>query len=207
MVSLSAKEYCLVRLLFLFFDGIGLGENDPTDNPFAIAQMATLQQFTDNQPWLMGLERVDSKRGIFLPLDACLGVEGRPQSATGQATIMTGLNVPQMVGRHYGPKPTAEIAEIVHEHSFVKHLAEQGVESALINAYPPPFFRAIERGKRLHSSYQMGLVAGGVQFPSHDDLLRGNALSADFTGYGWKHQLGYSDAATLYAARSGAQTR
>ncbi|MCJ7433866.1 MAG: hypothetical protein MUO77_10300 [Anaerolineales bacterium] len=32
-----------MRLLFLFLDGIGLGENDPEINPFVRANMPTLK--------------------------------------------------------------------------------------------------------------------------------------------------------------------
>ena len=36
--------------------------------------------------------------GTVIPTDACLGVDGRPQSASGQTTILTGVNVPATLG-------------------------------------------------------------------------------------------------------------
>ncbi len=50
-----------------------------------------------------------------MPTDATMGVDGRPQSATGQATILTGRNVPVLVGEHYGPKPNPAVAEIIQQ--------------------------------------------------------------------------------------------
>ena len=84
-----------MHILTLFLDGIGLGENDPEKNPFAVADMPTIHALTNGKRWLADTGRQESDRAIFIPTDACLGVEGRPQSGTGQATILTGLNVPR----------------------------------------------------------------------------------------------------------------
>ena len=53
---------------------------------------------------------VETERASLVALDACLGVPGTPQSATGQATLLTGRNVPAEIGYHYGPKPNPEVA-------------------------------------------------------------------------------------------------
>ena len=37
---------------------------------------------------------------------------GAPQSATGQATLLTGRNVPAEIGYHYGPKPNPAVSAI-----------------------------------------------------------------------------------------------
>ena len=47
------------------------------------------------------------------PTDASLGVRGRPQSATGQTALLTGLNAPQLLGEHYGPRPNAQLREML----------------------------------------------------------------------------------------------
>lgn len=186
-----------MRLLFLFFDGIGLGQDDPIDNPFAATDLPTLTQFTGGSKWLAGLPRIESDRGIFLPTDACLGVEGKPQSGTGQATIMTGINVPQSVGRHYGPKPDRDIAAIVERESFVRRLTEQGGSAAMLNAYPSQFLESIRRGKRLLSSNQLAMQAAGVEMRTGADLIEGRALSADFTGEMWRTHAAHNDAASV----------
>src|SRR5574341_1710590 len=167
-----------MRLLFLFFDGIGLGVNVPGNNPFARATLPTFEQMAGGQRWLADTTRVDTERSLFIPTDACLGVAGKPQSATGQATILTGINVSQRIGRHYGPKPTAEIADIVVRESVVRKLRDHGHTAALLNAYPSQFLESIARGKRILSSAQLALQAGGVQMRDGQALLERRALSA-----------------------------
>jgi 2,3-bisphosphoglycerate-independent phosphoglycerate mutase len=191
-----------MRLLFLFFDGIGLGAADPVNNPFAAADLPTLSQFSGGHHWLDDSGRVETKRAVFIPTDACLGVDGKPQSGTGQAAIMTGLNVPAMVGRHYGPKPNEEIAAIVRENSVVRRLTENGCTAAMLNAYPSEFIANIERGKSLLSSNQLAMHAAGVPMRSGSDLLDGRALSADFTGEMWRLHAANNDAAsTIWRTR------
>ena len=71
-------------MVYLFVDGIGLRE-PALDNPVNAEVCPTL--------WRL-LERHAK------PIDACLGVEGLPQSGTGQATMFTGVNCAAAMGRH-----------------------------------------------------------------------------------------------------------
>jgi 2,3-bisphosphoglycerate-independent phosphoglycerate mutase len=191
-----------MRLLFLFFDGIGLGANDPTNNPFAAADLPALSRLAGGRHWLNDLSRMETERAIFIPTDACLGVEGKPQSGTGQAAIMTGLNVPLMVGRHYGPKPNEQIAAIIRNESVVRRLVECGYTAAMLNAYPSEFVNSIARGKRLLSSNQLAMHSAGVPMRDGNDLLDGRALSADFTGEMWRLHAANNDAAsTIWRTR------
>ena len=59
-----------MHLLFLFFDGIGLGLDDPETNPFAAQALPTLTQFTADKKWLAGLPRIESDHASFIPTDA-----------------------------------------------------------------------------------------------------------------------------------------
>ena len=92
-------------MLFLFLDGVGLGEDDPKRNPFAAADMLNLVDLLEGRRLVQGSAPFEGKRATLLAVDARLGVEGTPQSATGQAALLTGENVPAQVGEHYGPKP------------------------------------------------------------------------------------------------------
>jgi len=183
-----------MKILFLFLDGVGLGDDNPETNPFAVANLPTLQSFTEEQQWFGDLSYIESERAIFLPVDANLGVDGKPQSATGQATIMTGVNVPHKIGYHYGPKPNPEVAEVIQGESVVTKLADSGLSAALLNAYPDRFIEAIDRGKRLRSSNQLAFEVAGVGMRGSEDFVYGRALSADFTGRGWIEELAESDA-------------
>ena len=100
-----------MKLLFLFLDGIGLGDNDPEKNPFARAKMPYLQSLLGGQTLIRESAPFDGDRATLLSVDPNLGVEGLPQSATGQAVLLTGINIPAELGYHYGPKPNPEVAQ------------------------------------------------------------------------------------------------
>jgi 2,3-bisphosphoglycerate-independent phosphoglycerate mutase len=185
-----------MRVLFLFFDGFGLGDDDPARNVLAAADLPTLTSFTGGRRWLRGLPRIESERGTFIPTDAQLGVEGRPQSATGQAAIMTGVNVPAMLGRHYGPKPTPEIAAIIRREGFAKKLVKAGLKVGMLNAYPSRFLEGIESGKRLPSSAQLAMRDAGVRLFDGQAFLDRRAMSVDFTGELWRGYAAHNDAAS-----------
>lgn len=192
-----------MHVLLIFLDGIGLGADDPQVNPFAVAETPTLHKLAGDQRWLRGLPRTETDRAIFLPTDPRLGVSGRPQSASGQAAIMTGRNVPAEIGEHYGPRPNAPIRAILDEGNLYKSLVARGQSGALLDAYPPGFFAAVDRGKRLLSSLQHAVRSAGVPIRTHDDYLAGRAMSPDFVGTGWREFLGFPDA-PLYTAEQSA---
>ena len=143
--------------------------------------------------WLKDLPRTANGRASFVPTDACLGVSGRPQSATGQAAIVTGRNVPAEIGMHYGPRPNPEIRAIIAEDNVFKQVVAHGGSAALVDAYPPAFFSAVERGKRLRSAIQQAVHEAGLPLMDDEALRRGEAFSPDWTGEGWRTELGYSD--------------
>jgi hypothetical protein len=194
-----------VHVLLIFLDGIGLGEDDPATNPFAVAHTPTLHTLANGQRWLRSTPRVESERAVFIPTDPRLGVPGRPQSATGQAAILTGRNVPAEIGEHYGPRPNPAIRAILAEDNLFKQLRARGKRCAYLDAYPPGFFAAVERGKRLLSSIQQAAKEGGVTIRGQEDFYAGRALSADWTGQGWRDLLGYADAPLLLPAEAGAR--
>src|SRR5262245_13966977 len=109
-------------------------------------------QLLNGQRPLAGTPRTETNRSVVIPTDACLGVDGAPQSATGQATIVTGLNVPQRIGQHWGPKPNAAIAELLRADNVFKQLTARGLSAALLNAYPQRYFDGITTGHRNYSA-------------------------------------------------------
>src|SRR3990170_6779608 len=103
-----------MRVFFLFLDGIGLGENDPASNPFVRADMPRLRTLLGGQALTRQAAPFIGERATLVALDASLGVSGLPQSATGQAVLLTSLNIPAGLGYHYGPKPNPPIAEALN---------------------------------------------------------------------------------------------
>ncbi|MCJ7433865.1 MAG: alkaline phosphatase family protein [Anaerolineales bacterium] len=122
-----------------------------------------------------------------------MGVDGLPQSATGQAVLLTGKNIPAEIGYHYGPKPDPATASHLGQTIF-SNLKQAGKSAALLNAYPPRYFDGIDSGKRLYSSIPLAVTNAGYPLFTKSDYYAGNALSADFTGAGWHSFLGFVDA-------------
>jgi len=152
------------HILFLFLDGIGLGEDNPTVNPFARAELPTLHSLVDGRRLLNNTPTLDNSHthSLFIPTDASMGVSGPPQSATGQATLLTGLNVPALVGGHWGPKPNEAVAAILRRDNIFKTLTARGQSAVLINAYPKRYFDSITSGRRMYSAIPMAVDAAGI---------------------------------------------
>lgn len=183
-----------MNFLFLFMDGVGLGEDEPEINPLAQARMPHLVELLGGERLLRATAPRESERASLLALDPNLGVDGLPQSATGQGALVTGKNISQMIGKHYGPKPTKEIAAIIEQENLFTELSRRGYQASLLNAYPERYFQAIDSGRRLLSAIPLSVTSAGIALHNHDDLNAGRAFSVDFTGQGWREQLGYQDA-------------
>jgi 2,3-bisphosphoglycerate-independent phosphoglycerate mutase len=192
-----------MRVLFIFLDGIGLGENNPEINPFARARMPHLNRLLDGRALLRESAPYHGEHASLLAIDPAVGVSGLPQSATGQAILLTGINIPAALGYHYGPKPNPDVAAYLKEATLFSRFMKEGRKAALLNAYPPRYFDGIDSGKRLYSSIPLAVINAGIPLFKHDDLFAGRALSADFTGAGWRSMLGFSDAPVMDAPHAG----
>ena len=176
-----------MRFLFLFLDGVGLGADDPSTNPFASTPMPHLETLLNGHRLLQNETAfpIDTPRATLIPVDACLGITGRPQSASGQATLLTGKNVPALIGEHYGPKPNAAIRKILKNGNLFHRFQQAGYRASLLNAFPQGYFQAIESGRRLPGAVAMAARNAQIPLKTQEDLLNGEALSADFTAQGW----------------------
>lgn len=161
-----------MSVLLFFIDGLGIGKRGPFNpldgledaEPLAIFQNEKLTTIHD---------------GIIVPTDTCLGVEGRPQSASGQTTILTGINVPQTLGYHKQGFPNAAMLEILREHSIFLQLTRAGIEPiTFANTYTQRFF---DERPRWVSATTAAVEAAGLKFRNLHDLNAGNAIYQDFT--------------------------
>ncbi len=179
----------MTHILFIFVDGIGLGDDDPSINPFAVAHMPALIGLTNGKRWLRDTGAQSSDRSMFIPTDPRLGVPGRPQSGSSQAAILTGRNVPELIGRHYGPKPDEKTRSILSEDNFFMQVKRHGKQAALISAYPPGLLAEIARGKTLPSSIQQAAIAAGQSLFTIEDVVAERAMTEEWTGYAWREHL------------------
>ena len=115
------------RLIFIFLDGVGIGEPADT-NPFYTARVKFLPFYQGNPGLPDGTP--------IKPIDACLGVEGTPQSASGQTSLYTGENIPKLMGMHKDSYPNRSMRKIIVEKNLLLELRKQGLNAVFINAYP-----------------------------------------------------------------------
>jgi 2,3-bisphosphoglycerate-independent phosphoglycerate mutase len=161
-----------LSLLLFFIDGLGIGTRGP-HNPFdSLEDAAPLAVFQGERPDL-------PCDGMLAITDACLGVEGRPQSASGQTTILTGINGPAAIGSHKQGFPNQPLLEIIREHSIFVQLKRAGVNPiTFANTYTEQFFA---RRPRWVSATTAAVQAAGLRFNVVDDLRAGRAVYQDFT--------------------------
>lgn len=192
------------RYVHLFFmDGVGLGTADAGINPFVTAELPHLTALLGENWYTRQNGRFTTNRATLIATDACLGVNGRPQSATGQATLLTGRNIPQQIGEHYGPKPNPAVVAAIEQGTLFQEVVAAGGQAALLTPYPDGYFEAIASGRRLYSAVPLAATAAGLPLMTADDLRNGRAVSPDFTAAGWRDHLGYHDIPQLTLAESG----
>jgi hypothetical protein len=165
-------------ILYIFLDGVGLGP-DSDDNPFVSASTPHLHALLDRQ--LIDGPEVRRDGLLFRGIDATLGVDGLPQSATGQTALFTGVNAAQAVGMHIATYPTLALREIIAQHSLFKRAAEAGKRVTFANPFHAFYWQAVEEGRVRLSATTLAIKASGVAFRDLSDLERGEAVFWDIT--------------------------
>ncbi len=129
---------------------------------------------------LAGLE-VDRAGLLFKPIDATLGIEGLPQSATGQTTLYTGRNASAFMGRHLTGFANGSLKILIQESGLFKQIIEAGGTATAANLYTPAYFEAIEKRKLRYSVGALLNLTANVPFRMPEDYERGEALFWDIT--------------------------
>lgn len=160
------------RVLLFFIDGLGIGKRGPFNPLDNLPDATPLAVFQDEPP-------TPFLDGIVVPTDPRLGIEGRPQSASGQTTILTGVNAPAAVGYHKQGFPNQALLEIIRNHSIFRQLVDAGVQPVTFaNAYTSRFFN--ER-PRWVSATTAAVEAAGLRFRTIDDVKNDAAVFMDYT--------------------------
>jgi len=176
--------------LMIFIDGIGIGRKDYEFNPFFKYGFKTFTEIFGEIPTLDN--QFISKHGYNLfPTDARLGVEGFPQSGTGQTSIFCGVNAPQMVGKHFGPYPYSTLVPVIKEHNILGYYQNLNKPVSFANAYPQIFFDYLKSGKQRLSVTSLSCRLSNVRLNRVTDVRRGKALTAEITNERWNKRLGY----------------
>ncbi|MEW5806386.1 MAG: hypothetical protein AB1756_03420 [Acidobacteriota bacterium] len=244
-------------VLLIFLDGVGVGQNDPSKNPFAIRKsllsrfseeasaetppaiiksanddFSVLQDIVEsdyvdrhpsfraifnnfchhllahekdyvnneerrNSPWL---PEGCCERETYKAIDATLGVPGIPQSATGQASLLTGMNVPQVAGGHLAGLPNQKVRDAINRESIFLKLSRMGLKAIFANGFTEAYFK---RERPRVSATTQSAIAGGVKLRTIEDVKNGKSLYHDFTNFFLK-EMGYE--LKLYSPQRAGET-
>ncbi len=165
-----------MKTILLFIDGMGWGPPDPATNPQYSygGDFFRLPVFTGESVRLAG-------GGLAVPIDAVLGIDGLPQSATGQTTLFSGINAQGVLGKHLTGFPNLALQNILREHSIIKIINNRGYRARFLNAFRPRFWELSEERKWTLSATTVANLAAGVPFFSLDDLVAGHSVYQEFT--------------------------
>ncbi|MCP5104941.1 MAG: hypothetical protein GY950_16260, partial [bacterium] len=183
----------MARILFIFLDGVGIGDASD-NNPFVAAGTEFLPFYSGNN----GLPDGTPVKAI----DAVLGVEGLPQSATGQTSLYTGENAPAALKGHKGSYPNKWMRKTIKEKNIISRLRAKNLKAGFINAYPfysglfnnnhvdigedgsfhfsddfPPAF------KRRISVTTCMMIANRLRPFDENDIMKENAIYQDFSNH------------------------
>lgn len=118
-------------------------------------------------------------------------MEGTPQSGTGQASLLTGLNAARAFGRHFGPWIPTGLREEVRDRNLLVRANERGHRTAFANAYPPDWPGA--RARRRVAGPPLAALGAGLLTRHAEHLARGAAVSSEIVNDGWIRHLGPRD--------------
>ncbi len=165
-----------MRVVLIFIDGLGLGPDDARVNP-CLQEGLKLLACCENGNGVVSTD----DGGFLVPTEATLGVEGLPQSATGQTTLFTGINGSKLLGRHLQGYPNETLRSILREHSILKQVKDRGLRGAFINAYRPLFFQIKEKTRWRLSTTTVATLSAGLSFFRVDDIGNRRSIYHDFT--------------------------
>jgi len=163
--------------LFFFIDGLGIGKADPAVNPCVGRGLKYFNFSIDNMSSM-------PHAGVVVPADANLGVEGLPQSATGQVTLFTGVNAARVLGRHLPGFPNEKLRQILKEKSLLLQVKKMGLKPVFINTFRAPFFDIPEKTRWKMSASTCATLAAGIDFYDVDRVARDETLYHDYTNEG-----------------------
>lgn len=183
------------RTLFVFLDGVGIGPADPETNPFFRAHLPVLRGLFGGEPPHLdrdGTSVTGGGAGVRLfPLDPLLGVEGLPQSGTGQIALLTGRNAPRILGRHFGPWPPVRLRPLLRDENVLRRTVDGGGRAIFANAYPRGYPEGVS--SRRVAAPPLAALSAGLLDRHHEALARGEAVASEIVNEGWRKHLGFRD--------------
>lgn len=217
------------RVLLLFVDGVGLGDDDAAINPFVSAKLPALHGILGVGAITLDAAPHRAADASLVGIDATLGFDGTPQSGTGQASLLTGFNAVAVHGRHFGPWIPARLRPLVRDESVLALACAAGRKVAFANAYPEEVLRQIgadgsitvtsdenlpsdapdaRTGRRRTPSFlragpPLAALGAGLLTRHTAALEAGDAVASEITNEGWRERLGRNRVPVIDPARAG----
>lgn len=159
-----------MKLIFIFIDGVGIGDKDEKLNPIYASELHVLADLIDNARF---------------HADAALGIKGLPQSATGQTTIFTGVNASKVLNRHLSGQPTVTLKKIIYKVNMFEELKKMGLKVTSANVYRDEYLNNMldvkDRRNRPSVTSVMSM-ATRTKFRTVSEFIDNNGVYHDITG-------------------------
>ncbi|MDO9534045.1 MAG: metalloenzyme [Bacillota bacterium] len=170
-----------MSIVFIFIDGLGLGPA-LSSNPFFTSRTPFFSDLLEGASLTIEAAEKKYEKASLLALDPVMGVEGLPQSATGQTSLFTGTNAQKYLGKHLRGFPNRALRNVLAEKGMFLQLKNISLKGTFANAYRPDFFKSLNDGKKKYFSCSTLITYyAGLQFRNLDDLRNGNAVYKDIT--------------------------
>lgn len=187
------------RIVLVFVDGLGWGVPDPRVNPChsyggtifqlpsaevslaapGVAAVAAASTTVSSEERILPVPIPHG--GVAVPIDAVLGIEGVPQSATGQTTLLTGVNAQELLGKHLTGFPNPPLRELLLQKSVLKTLTDLGMTARFLNVFRPLYFQLPYEKQVTLSATTVANLAAANRFSDLDDLRNRQAIYQEFT--------------------------
>jgi hypothetical protein len=183
----------------MFIDGVGLAPAGP-DNPIASADMPALRALLGGpltieqaMDWGLGTRGwgeepicqspIPNPQSpmLFKAIDATLGVDGLPQSGTGQTALLAGVNAAELHGRHQPHVPPVALRPLLAERSIFRRVIARGGRATFANPFGPGYWQAVQARRIRRSASVIAAEGAGLRFRDGADLRSGRAVSWDVT--------------------------
>lgn len=114
------------------------------------------------------------------PIDARLGVDGIPQSATGQAALFCGFNAPAVMGRHIHAFPGKKLRDLIRQDNIFRTVRSMDKKPVFANVYVRHSLDDLAGTRYRSVTTVMTASVLGWSFRG-DDLRQGRGVFHDIT--------------------------
>ncbi|HMP42341.1 MAG TPA: metalloenzyme [Roseiflexaceae bacterium] len=168
-----------MSIIFLFIDGVGLAAAG-ADNPLTTAPMPLLQQLLGGP--LVHEHTQRHERLLLAAIDATLGVDGLPQSGTGQTALLAGVNAAVLHGRHQPHFPPTALRPLLAQRSIFRRVVDGGARATFANLFGARYWEALAARRIRRSASVIAAEGAGLRFRDEHDYAAGMAVPWDITG-------------------------